>query len=284
MRLAVSNIAWPSGEDDAAASILIEHGAEGVEVAPTKVWPDPLEADPSDVIAYRHTWERRGLRVVAMQALLFGHPELTIFDDPATRGRTKEYLRGMIDLAALLGAGAMVFGSPKNRLAGELSKEEAEAIAVPFFRELGDHAAKLGVSFCIEPNPVDYGCDYVSTAAEGLELVDRVDSEGFGLHLDAAGMLLAGDPAGASIVRAAPRLRHVHASEPYLGPIGPGKVDHSGIAGALGEIGYDRWLSIEMKQAGEWPAWRSALAGSVRFVADRYGIADRAPERRAKSA
>jgi sugar phosphate isomerase/epimerase len=38
----------------------------------------------------------------------------------------------------------------------------------------------------------------------------------------------------------------VHISEPQLVPIQRGVVDHAGIAKHLREVGYDRWMSIEM--------------------------------------
>src|SRR5262249_53724170 len=145
MRLAVSSIAWPSGADDLAASILSAGGAGGVEIAPTKVWPRPLEASAAGVRADRGSWGGRGLPIVALQALLFGRPELVLFGDAPTRRRTLEYLSGMIDLACALGAGALVFGSPKNRLVGDRSRAEAVAIADASFRALGEHAASRGV-------------------------------------------------------------------------------------------------------------------------------------------
>ncbi|MGH7222535.1 MAG: sugar phosphate isomerase/epimerase family protein, partial [Gemmataceae bacterium] len=77
MRLAISNIAWPAGEDDAVAPLLHTHGVEGVELALTKVWPEPLEAMAAEVRAYRHSWEKQGPLIAALQALLFGKPHLT---------------------------------------------------------------------------------------------------------------------------------------------------------------------------------------------------------------
>src|SRR4051812_10329496 len=53
MRLAISNIAWPVGADDEAAPLLNAHGVEGVELALTKIWPEPLDASAADVRAYR---------------------------------------------------------------------------------------------------------------------------------------------------------------------------------------------------------------------------------------
>lgn len=271
MRLAVSNIAWPAEADELVAAVLRGHGVQGVEFAPTKVWPQPLEASGPAVRAYRQSWEERGLPIVSMQSLLYGRPDLTIFDDPATRQRTRDYLAGIIDLAHELGAKALVFGSPKNRRRGSLSREEADEIAISFFREIGRLAAVRGIDICLEPNPVEYECDYVTSAAEGLAVVGRANQDGFALHLDTAAMTLAADAPGDAIARSMSRLRHFHISEPYLAPIGSGGVDHELFATALRECGYDRWISIEMKQAdGDW---LGALVRAVELAQTCYSAA-----------
>ena len=116
MNLAISAIAWEPSEDDAAASILREHGFTGVELAPTKIFPRPHCAADAEIAACQEAWSRRGLRIVAMQALLFGRPELTVFGE--ARKQTLEYLCGVARLGGRLGAGALVFGSPRNRARG----------------------------------------------------------------------------------------------------------------------------------------------------------------------
>lgn len=281
MRLAISNIAWPSGADGAVAPILIEHGVSGVELAPTKVWPSPLETTAAEVRAYRDSWERRGLRIVALQALLFGRPDLTLFGDPATRRQTVDYLKGMIGLAAALGAGPLVFGSPKNRQVGARTRAEAEAIAVATFRELGACAHRLGVTFCIEPNPPAYGCDFVTSAAEGADLVERVACEGFGLHLDTGAMTLAGDPVASIFARTSSYWSHFHISEPNLAPVGRGGANHWAITGAVRRAGYARWLSIEMKEAGSTADSIQAIREALHLVRRVYFAGWAYPDERA---
>jgi D-psicose/D-tagatose/L-ribulose 3-epimerase len=271
MRLAISNIAWPAGADDEAATLLHAHGVEGVELALTKIWPEPLDAPAAEVRAYRASWEKRGVSIAALQALLFGKPHLTVFGPDSMRRQTLEYLAGIIERAAWLGARALVFGSPKNRQRGERDSREARAIAVPFFRELGRIARRHDVYFCIEPNPSDYGCDFVTTVAEGIELVDAVGEEGFGLHLDTGGMALAGEPPGASIAAAAERCRHFHVSEPFLAEVGRGQTPHDACAEALHARNYRGWVSIEMGEAKEPGAWRAALERALGFVRITYG-------------
>ncbi len=270
MRLAISNIAWPAGADTAVAPLLREHGVEGVELALTKVWPEPLAVSAAEVRAYRDGWEKQGLHVVALQALLFGKPRLTLFGSEEVRRQMRDYLTGMIERAGQLGAGVLVFGSPKNRQIQGRSRAEAWAIAVPFFRELGAVARRHGVCFCIEPNPPVYGCDFVTTVAEAVELVDAVADGGFGLHLDTAAMYLAGDPPRASITAAGPRCRHFHASEPFLKEVGGGTILHEPFARAVHSIDYRGWVSIEM---GETEEWSGAIARALSFVRAAYGPA-----------
>lgn len=276
MRIAVSNIAWPSGAvaDAEASAILVEQGAEGVEIAPTKVWPHPLNVDKAEIRAYRRAWEVRGLRIVALQALLFGRQDLILFGDEAVRRRTLDYLKGMIDLAAALGAGALVFGSPKNRRVDDRPRDQVDTIALAVFRELGDCAAGQGVSFCIEANPVEYGCDFVTTTAEAAKLVERVDSAGFGLHLDTGGMTLTGDDPVREPTEVDRVCRHFHISEPYLSPVGPGGANHRGYRTMLQSMGYDGWISIEMKESTSGTTWVDALRNSIGYAKEAYLFPD----------
>jgi D-psicose/D-tagatose/L-ribulose 3-epimerase len=272
MRLAISNIAWPSGADDCVAPLLHAHGVGGVELALTKIWPEPLAAPESEVQAYRDRWEKRGVRVAALQALLFGKPQLTLFESESVRRQMLDYLAGIIERASWLGASALVFGSPKNRRRGELSHREAWAIAVPVFRELGRIAHQHGVSFCIEPNPKDYGCDFVTTVAEGIELVNAVDEDGFRLHLDTGGMTLAGEPPEESIAASAHRFRHFHISEPFLAEVGTGIVPYGEWARVLRAMEYSGWVSIEMSEPKEAGNWREAIDRSLAFVRTTYAV------------
>jgi len=246
MKLAMSNIAWRPEEDAAVATLLTRDGFQAVEIAPTRVWKDPLQAPPAEIRAHRTFWADQGLPIVALQSLLFGHPELTLFDSTEARQAMRDYLAGMIHLGAALGASVLVFGSPKNRQRQGLSVEAAQAIAIDFFRDLGNVALSAGVRFCIEPNPSFYDCDFVTTSAEGQQLVQAVNSPGFCLHLDAAGMTLAGE-APQALRAAQDAIAHFHVSEKNLAPIGTGSVDHERFAEELRQAHYAHWVSVEMR-------------------------------------
>jgi len=269
VKLAVSNIAWPRDQDAAVADILNEHGVAGVEVAPTKVWPQPLAATTAEIAAYRQSWADRGISIVAAQALLFGKPELTIFESAATRAATLEYLAGIVRLCAELGAGSLVFGSPKNRRVGSLLADEAGRIAVEFFTRLGASAANAGTCIVMEANPQAYGTDFVTRAAEAIELVERVNHPGFRLHLDTGCMTLAGDSLADTFARGGRWLNHFHVSEPNLDPPGSsGTVDHAAFASALRASAYPGWVSLEMREPQ--PFDLTAFANSVRWFKSQY--------------
>jgi sugar phosphate isomerase/epimerase len=268
MKLAISNLAWSPAEDGEVAALLQSFEVQGVELAPTKLWPDLTQAQDADLIAYRAFWQRQGIRIVALQSLLFGQPELVIFRDQETRLQTLNYLRRVMHLAARLGAQILVFGSPRNRLRNELSAQQSRAIAVEFFRQVGDLAAQHDVYFCIEPNPVAYGCDFICTATEGVELVRAVNHPHFRLHLDAGGMTLSEEDYAEAITASRKLLAHFHISEPQLAIIGDGQSDHASVARALRHNAYDNWVSIEMLNKTALPnpqAVRQALACATEY-------------------
>lgn len=270
MRLAVSNIAWPPEADDEAATILVEGGVAAVEVTPSRVGGGSGPPDARRAMKYRRFWEDRGLPIVAMQALLFGHGDLVLFGEPAIRERLLDHLSAVIDLAAGIGATNLVFGSPRNRSRGSLDHATAEAIAERFFRTLARRAADRGVSMLIEPNPPAYGCDFLVDARETIAFVHRVNEQGLGVHLDAGALELAGESPEEAARSAGRRLQHFHASEPGLLPLGEGGVDHAPIAAALREAGYGAFVSIEMVQARDGVSWQERLRRAIEIAQGAY--------------
>lgn len=269
MKLAVSNIAWPAAEHAAVLPALRELGVTGVEVAPTKLFPDPSAASPADVDAARGWWADQGFTVVAAQALLFGRPDLTLFDSVEVREQTLDYLARVLGTCGRLGAGACVFGSPKNRRRGALPEPAACDTAVSFFRRLAAHAADANTTVVLEANPPRYGADFVTRAAEAVELVRAVGHPAFRLHLDTACMTLAGDPVRETFDAGFPLLGHFHVSEPDLGVPGPGgTVDHAAFAAEQKRRGYAGWVSLEMREPT--PFELDTLVEAVRFVRDVY--------------
>jgi D-psicose/D-tagatose/L-ribulose 3-epimerase len=266
--LAISNIAWEPVDDGAVAAVLRDGGFGGVEIAPTTRWARPLEVSSGELADYRDWWRAQGLNIVALQALLFGRGDLQLFGTEAQRTDMLDYLEGIAALGGALGARALVFGSPKNRQRGALPNDEAMNVAVDFFRRAGTTMEAHGVRLCIEPNPPEYGCDFITTTADAVALVERVDHPGIALQGDLGAITIAGDPTGPVIRGAARLIAHFHASEPQLVETGTGGSDHAAAARALADAGYEGSISIEMKKA---PGARvDAIARAVRLVRAAY--------------
>lgn len=248
MKLAFSNIAWNADEDAAAPALLCGLGVQGVEVAPTRLWPDWAGATPEAAAAFSQAMHAAGLATPSFQSLLFGRPDLQVFGTPQQQSDLVAHLARVAQLAAAMQARVLVFGSPKNRDRGTLSPEAAMEQAVAFFRRAGQVCADVGVTLCIEANPAVYGCNFITRWSEAAELVRRCAHPGVGLHLDTACTLLAGDDPVAAVPQVADILVHVHASEPELGPFASPRCDHTGVGAALRTAGYDGWCSVEMRR------------------------------------
>ena len=272
MKLAISNIAWNSDQEQSAARILERAGITGLEIAPGRVAPAPAEASAAEITRYRDFWNSHGIRIVAMQALLFGAPPFQLFGPEESRQGMRDYLEKIIRLGGQLGAKSLVFGSPKQRQRQQMPLEQAQEIAINFFRHLGHVAQEAGTCLCVEPNPTYYECDFVTQSDQALDLVNQVDHPGFGLHLDAAALRLAGENARSALEKAGSMIRHFHISEPDLAALGAdhpnGNPNHQDCAAALKALGYDHWLSIEMR-AGQQPL--KQVEAALSFAKEAYG-------------
>lgn len=269
LRIAFSNIAWTPHDAPSVLRLLRERGIHGIEVAPTKIWPDWDGATPTAAAAYRRRLEGEGFAVPALQAILFGKPQARLFD-AAGEKKLAEHLLAVAALAGALGAKAVVLGAPMQRDRALLAPEAAHAHAADVLRAVAPAFADCGTCLCIEPNPPQYGCNFVTTAAEGASLVRRVAHPGFGLHLDAAGMFLVGDRLSALLPDVKPLLRHYHISEPDLGDFTVPQVPHAENLETLRACGYAGWCSVEMREppqgldnAGPWSLLADVGDGSA---------------------
>jgi sugar phosphate isomerase/epimerase len=268
-KLAVSNLAWPKLDDDRILACLAELGVQGVEVAPTRLasWAD---LTPSLLAEYRSRLESFGLATSSLQALLFGRPELRLLGDTSEFEAMLAHMRQVIDVAANLGAKALVFGSPRNRSRGEMELDRAWALGQERLRSLGEIAADVGVTIAVEPVPPIYGGDFLTRWDDVLRMVKDVDNAGVRVHLDTSCVFLGGDAIDVAISTCAPALAHFHAAQPQLGSFADPIAGHAAAATALQGIGYSKWVAIEMMEQS--PDHLAAVEEAVRFVRDLYFI------------
>lgn len=246
MRLAISNIAWDTVEDETIARLLHRFGIDAIDIAPSKYFPDPAKATEEDIIRVKNGWSERGIEITGMQALLFGTTGLNVFGLPEVQEAMLHHLKAICRIGAGLGAPRLVFGSPKNRDRSGLSDQEAVDMAVPFFRRLGDTAQSCGVVICLEPNPTCYGANFMTTSAETAQVVAQIAHPAVRMQLDTGVLTVNGEDPVAVLQGCASLIGHVHVSEPDLLPLGDGGTDHAEVAEALALYLPAHTVSIEM--------------------------------------
>lgn len=235
-RLSISNIAWDVSLDEEVAALLADLGVDCVDVAPGKYFPDFASASDRDVATVRRTWERRGLCLLGMQSLLYGTAGLNVFGSEDTKTALLEHLFHVCRIGAGLGAGKLVFGSPKNRDRTGLDDGEAEETALAFFSRLGDVAAQWGVVVCLEPNPPLYGCNFLTSTRAAFEFVMKLGHPAIRLQLDTGTMFVNEEPPSL-VAEVAAAVGHIHLSAPNLRPLHEPGLDCAPLGHALGALG-----------------------------------------------
>lgn len=261
-RTSISNMAWPADDDREALAIVAANGFAGVELMPFKTfgsWSVPASA----IRAYLERLSESGLQVAALQGIAFGVENIHLFASVEHRRRLSDHMERVADIAALLGAGASVFGAPSLRVPGNRSVHEALDIAVETFSGIASIFDARKTVLCFEPIPERYGCRFVNTTEEACDLVRRVGHRAFRAQIDTGSIFINQEP-GASVAAALPLAGHLHLSEPDLVPLGTADNDHGSMAAILS--GWSGWRSVEMKVSANWRAAIEQACGIVQTI------------------
>lgn len=171
--------------------------------------------------------------------------ELKVSDPRVDFTPALDYAEKACRRADEIGLKYIVFGSGgARRFPDDLDRAACRARFVEFCRTLAARIADCRVTIVFEPlNSRE--CNFLNTVAEGIELVDEVDSPRIRLLADFYHMLVEGEGPD-SLVQAGDRLRHVHIAE-LNGRTWPGcnGEDFGPYFAALRQIGYTGGVSIE---------------------------------------
>jgi sugar phosphate isomerase/epimerase len=183
-----------------------------------------------------------------MQSIWFGRSE-SIFGSDEERGILIDYTKQAIDFAAAINCRNLVFGCPKNR---NMPADADVKTAQNFFTELADYAASKNCAIALEPNPTLYGTNFINRTSEAIDFAKSINSAGFTVNLDSGTIIEnnESDEIFDLITDNVNLISHVHISEPNLVQIAKQKL-HQDLAATLRKAGYDKFISIEMKNLGE---------------------------------
>ncbi|MFH2131056.1 MAG: sugar phosphate isomerase/epimerase family protein [bacterium] len=223
-------------------------GYHGIEIAPFTLAEDARHITAAQRKETRGIAQDHGLRVVGLHWLFVGPKGLHMTTpDERTFEKTRDYLKVLIELCSDLGGQVLVIGSPGQRsLVDGQTREGAWKRAISLFGSVLPVARERNVTLCIEPlSPVE--TDFINTVAEGIQMVRELDHPCFKVHLDVKAMASESRPVASTIrsVQVAD-IGHFHVNDPNLYGPGMGDLDYAPIAAAVNEIGWDRWLSVEV--------------------------------------
>lgn len=238
--LAASNIGWAAEDDERVLPLMRALGYTGLELAPTRVFPQRPYDDPAAAARYADALRQEyGFCIPSLQSIWYGQTG-SIFV-PAEAEPLATYTGKAFAFAAACGCKSLVFGCPRNR---NVPEGHTPAEAEPFFARLAADAARQGVVLALEANPPIYHTNYLNTTAEAFALVKRLALPGLAVNLDLGTILHNGERVE-DFAEDLPLVSHLHISEPGLVPIVP-RPEHLRLARMLREGGYAGFVSVEM--------------------------------------
>ena len=228
-----------------------------------------LRPDAFDAAGTKSLLGERGMGATCSLGL---PADASLPDDPAGAER---FLRNALEQAAAVGAPALT-GVTYGTLGALVGRPPTEAdydVIADTLRRVARHAARLGLELGIEPVN-RYETYLVNTAAQGVDLIERIGEPNVFLHLDTYHMNIEERGFDAPIVAAGRHLRYVHLSESDRGTPGQGNVDWNGVFEGLAAIGYDgdlvmeSFVALNPDIARATCMWRDVIGDPERLVVD----------------
>lgn len=217
---------------------LADHGFDSIELHLRK----PSEVDSGRIKDY---CARKGIMISSIgTGMAYGGEGLSITSpDGEVQKRAVKRLKDQLDLASELKC-SIVLGSMRGVIPEGESRAVIDSRMLEACRELCDYAEGGDGSIVIEA--IDrFETNYLRTAEDVMEIIDRVGSEKLGVHLDTYHMNMEERDWKKPVLLCKDRLRHVHVADNNRNYPGWGLIDFRPFLEALHEIGYDQTLTLE---------------------------------------
>lgn len=242
LQYGASTFIWVSPFSSATLGLIDKVKALGFDIIEICV-EDP---DTIDLDAIRPRLEQAGLRATVCGA--FGPERDISSDDAAIRSVADAYVRRCVDIAAALGApaviGPMYSAVGKTRLLSPEARAAQWALAIETLKPVADYAGERGIRLALEPLN-RFETDFLNTAEQGMTFLTRVGRENVGLLMDTFHMNIEERDIPAALRMAGDRVFEFHACANDRGTPGRDHLPWTKIVGALRDIRYDGPVVIE---------------------------------------
>jgi D-psicose/D-tagatose/L-ribulose 3-epimerase len=160
----------------------------------------------------------------------------------------KGYIRDLVDTAVEIGAevivGPLYSAVGRAEMVSAQQRKEDWRLVKEGLKEVCGYAEDKGIYLALEPLN-RFETDFINICSDAIKMIDEVNSPMLKIHLDTFHMNIE-EKSSADAIRAAGDLLYlIHTSENDRGAPGTGQVDWKGIAKAVKDINYDKWVVIE---------------------------------------
>jgi sugar phosphate isomerase/epimerase len=213
-------------------------GYDGVELAIR----DPKLVELDDLAKLTRAC---GLSVPAIgTGQAWGEEGLSFTDpDPSVRQAAIDRIKSHIPGAVCFGA-IIIIGLIRGIVKPGVDPAQAMDWLVEALRECSQAARPHGIRLALEPIN-RYETTLINTVAQGLELIERVGADNFGLLLDTFHMNIEEPDIESSIRQCGARIFHFHVADSNRWHPGVGHLDFKSILKTLFASGYQGWVSGE---------------------------------------
>ena len=226
------------GDFETNIAKIAEWGYDGVELAIRD--PKLVDVDELDRVISAY-----GLEVPAIgTGQAWGEEGLSFTsDDPTVRKAAIERIKSHIPLAKRFNA-VVILGLIRGSTPKGQTHAQSMGYLVEALQECAAEAASYNVKYALEPLN-RYETDLIHTVDEGLDLIERVGADNFGLLLDTFHMNIEEPIEEESIRQCGNRIFHFHVADSNRWYPGAGHLDFKSLLSILYSIGYQGYVSGE---------------------------------------
>ncbi|MGD8406041.1 MAG: 5-keto-L-gluconate epimerase [Anaerolineales bacterium] len=226
------------GDLEANLKQIASLGYDGVELAIRD--PKLIDLEKLDGLVRNHS-----LHVPAIgTGQAWGEEGLSFTDpDPEIRSAAIERVKSHIPVASHFGA-VIIIGLVRGIVKPGVEHSQVMDWLVEALRECSAAARPYDIRLALEPIN-RYETTLINNSSEGLDLIERVGAENFGLLLDTFHMNIEEADIETSIRSCGERIFHFHVADSNRWYPGAGHLDFASILAELNATGYLDWVSGE---------------------------------------
>ncbi len=248
-----------AGDPAEIAHRAVDWGFDGIEFM-----PDP-ERVP-DPVTFEAALKGAGASMpVVNSGRIFAQGLTLIHHDREIRRRALRGFKAMLDFGGYFRSRVHLGIARGGRIPGA-SEAEVDRLAEDLFRDLVDHAVRVGATILLEPAEGETA--YIQTMAEVVAWVDRIRSPAFRAMLDTHQLVKVEPSIEAGIRAARGRAEHIHLYDPSRRPpglsTGQAALDWPHIAAVLEEEDFRGSGSVVLAAEGDPEAGARASAAYLR--------------------